>query len=280
MLLAAFVGLSVVCLTLARERQQAVAAVLRSTVLAPFLAVQEFWVVERGLRTTIGSLQDERDSLAAVVVSLQDVVRETERLRGLVDLAQRAGPHFVAANLVPSGRSAGDLQTFLLDVGTRQDVRPPAPVVTAAGLVGVVRAASGDHSAGDFWTHADFRASAMTEDGRIFGIVRPGAESNGGPPVLWLSGVPYHVDLEAGTRIVTSGLGGIFPRGLPVGRILDLVRAEEGWSKTYRVEPFVPPGAAVEVLVLRGGAASPDVGELWPGDRVGATDSAPAGVQR
>lgn len=277
--------MSVVSLTLPRERQQEIAAALRGSVLAPFLAGQDLWVVERDLRSAARELRLQRDSLAAVVVSLQDATRETHRLRRLLDLAQRAGPRFVAANLVPSGRGAGDLQTFLLDVGTRDGVRPPAPVVTADGLVGAVRSASGEHAAGDFWTHPDFRASAMTEDERVFGIVRPGTEVEGGPRVLWLTGVPYQAELARGTRVVTSGLGGVFPRGLPVGRVLDLVRAEEGWSKTYRLEPFVPPGAAVEVLVLRGAGTSDvggvgglgGLGGLWRADSA-AADSVPAGA--
>lgn len=267
--------MSVVSLTLPRERQQAIAAALRGSVLAPFLAGQDLWVVERDLRYTTRDLRRERDSLAAVVVSLQDATRETDRLRRLLGLTQRTGPRFVAANLIPSGRGAGDLQTFLLDVGTRNGVRPPAPVVTVEGLVGVVRSASGEHAAGDFWTHPDFRASAMTEDERVFGIVRPSAEVEGRPRVLWLTGVPYHAELATGTRVVTSGLGGVFPRSVPIGRVLDLVRTEEGWSKTYRLDPFVPPGAAVEVLVLRG-AGTADVGDLWRADSALA-DTSPAG---
>jgi cell shape-determining protein MreC len=95
--------------------------------------------------------------------------------------------------------------------------------------------------------------------------------------VLLLTGVPYQVELARGTGVVTSGLGGIFPRGVPIGRVLDLVRAEEGWSKTYRLQPAVPPGAAVEVLVMRGAnAAAPD--DLWRADTVEA--AGPSGEVR
>lgn len=240
------------------------AGALRGTVLSPFLSLQSLWLVERDLRSAVSRLRAERDSLAAVVVSLEDVVRETERLRRLLALAEVAGPRFVAANLVPSGRAAAAVESFLLDVGTRQGVRPPAPVVTPHGLVGVVRSASGEHAAGDFWTHPDFRASAMTDDGRVFGIVKPAADHAGeAPHALLLTGVPYQVELERGARIVTSGLGGTFPRGVPVGRVVDLVRAEEGWSKTYRLQPFVPPGGAVEVLVMARPDASADLSALW-----------------
>lgn len=241
-------------------------------------------MVERDLRSAVIRLRSERDSLAAVVVSLQDVVRETGRLRRLVGLAERAGPRFVAANLVPSGRGgrgAGELQTFHLGVGRRHGIEAPAPVVTASGLVGVVRSAGAEHSAGDFWTHPDFRASAMTEDERAFGIVRPASDAGEGPRALLLTGVPYQLELEPGTRVVTSGLGGIFPRGVPIGRVLDLVRAEEGWAKTYRVEPFVPPGAAVEVLVMRRGDASADLSPLWRPDTAAVADGgAPSGAER
>ncbi len=248
---------------------------VRETVLAPFLKAQSRWVVERDLRSAFARLREERDSLSAEVVVLQDAAQESERLRRLLNLAARARPSFAAANLVPSGRGPAELQTFLLDVGRRRGIEPPAPVVTASGLVGVVRSASADHSAGDFWSHPDFRASAMTQDGQAFGIVRPAASVPGEPASLLLAGVPYQVELAPGTRVVTSGLGGVLPRGVPVGFVRELVRAEEGWAKTYRLDPAVHPGSAVEVLVMTGMLLATDWTTVWPAG--GAVESDTAG---
>lgn len=260
-----FLLLSIVCLSLPRSRQLALAEVLQSTVLAPFLSLQHGVVQERALRDAVARLRSERDSLAAVVAALSDVERENARLRALAGLARRAEPQFVPANLLPGGRLGGELQTFLLDVGRRRGIRPPAPVVTAGGLVGVVRSAGADRSAGDFWTQPDFRASAMAEDGRAYGIVRPAANPSQELRMLLLTGVPFQVDLAPGTLVVTSGLGGVFPRGIPIGRVVAIARVEEGWAKSYWIRPAVHPGAAVEVLVMRAGDSGADVSELWRG---------------
>ncbi|MBI4513412.1 MAG: rod shape-determining protein MreC [Gemmatimonadetes bacterium] len=224
---------------------------------------------ERALRETVSRLRSERDSLASLAVALREVAKENLRLRSLVGLAARAEPHFMPANLVPAGRVGRELHTFLLDVGRRHGVRPPVPVVTAGGLVGVVRSAGATRSAGDFWTQPDFRASAMTDDGRAYGIVRPASNPTEEHRSLLLTGVPFQLDLAPGTRVVTSGLGGVFPRGIPIGRVVGLARVEEGWAKSYWVQPAVHPGAAVEVLVMR--ASDTEVRGLWSA----MADSAP-----
>src|SRR5205814_1564077 len=70
------------------------------------------------------------------------------------------------------------------------------------------------------WAHPEFRASAMAADGSVYGIVAPhGTE---GPRVwlLELEGVAYRQLVPNGTLILTSGLGGILPRGIPVGVVV------------------------------------------------------------
>lgn len=58
-----------------------------------------------------------------------------------------------------------------------------------------------------------------------------------------------------GTTILTSGLGGILPRGIPVGTVVDTAHAGDApagaeWERTYLVLPAVPPGAVSHVMVL------------------------------
>lgn len=250
--------------TLPHQSQLAVSAALRSTVLAPVLRLQAAFSEMKSMRARVEQLRAERDSFGSRVIELGGAEEENIRLRALLALAERAKARFQPANLYPAGRAAQGVRlSFVLDVGRKAGVQPDAAVVVPAGLVGVVRAMTAGQSTGDFWTHPEFRVSAMTGDGAVFGIIR---SIPGTPPLMQLEGAPYQVELATGTELVTSGLGGVFPRGIPIGRAGELTGERAGWSKSYLVEPAVHPGAVREVMLLVGrNQAGDDVGEFWEG---------------
>lgn len=248
--------------TLPHDQQLAVSATLRSTVLAPV-----FWVRGRvaDLRLTRGRVEElraQRDSLALRLLEFEAAAAEARSLRVLVGLPEKVGAAFRPANLYPTGRAGEVLKrSFVLDLGGEDGVGVDAAVVTPEGLVGVVRSTTASRSGGDFWTHPDFRVSAMTADGEIFGIIEP---LSGTPPRMKLEGAPYQAELEPGTRVLTSGLGGVFPRGVPVGRVARLLGAQVGWAKSYLVEPAVYPEGVREVMVLVDSvAAAGDLSSVW-----------------
>jgi rod shape-determining protein MreC len=67
------------------------------------------------------------------------------------------------------------------------------------------------------WAHPEFRASAYAVPGDVFGIVAPSVQISGSEMLLQLRGVAYRDSVPTGTAVVTSGLGGVYPPGLPVG---------------------------------------------------------------
>jgi rod shape-determining protein MreC len=69
--------------------------------------------------------------------------------------------------------------------------------------------------------------------------------------------------LEPGTLIVTSGLGGVFPRGIPIGEVMELKQVEGGWRSEYWLHPVVETGSATHVLVVRADAALERLLELF-----------------
>ncbi|UCC73122.1 MAG: rod shape-determining protein MreC [Gemmatimonadota bacterium] len=254
-------------MTLPHARQLFLATAVRSTALAPVLHLQA-WLVDVGsARADIQELRGERDALGARLLALQGVEEENRRLRALLELAERGRDRFRPANLTPAGRAGeGVKRSFVLDVGPAVGVSTDAPVVAAGGLVGIVRTIFAGQATGDFWTHPDFRVSAMTSDGRVFGIIRP---LGGTPAAMQLDGAPFQAELPSGTELVTSGLGGVFPRGIPIGRVAQLTGAEAGWAKSYLVEPAVHPDAVREVMVLVERADTIDVTDVWERPAVG-----------
>jgi rod shape-determining protein MreC len=91
----------------------------------------------------------------------------------------------------------------------------------------------------------------MTADGETFGLVGPRPGIFPGGDRLLLNAIPYYEPLDSGTLITTSGLGGVYPRGIPIGEVLEVHQEEGRWNKEYWLRPIVEPGSVTHVLVVR-----------------------------
>lgn len=244
----AFFGLALVLANLPDPAQQEIATVLRSTLLRPFVAMQRTVTRARVRAVATSILQARLDSAVAELSNKAALSEENVRLRGLLGLHGRLGDSFRAASVIRSG-TPGSESVFLLDVGRRQGVRINAPVLVREGLVGKVIEVRDRESIAMDWTHPDFRASAMTVDGGTYGLVEPDRGIFREADRLLLNGIPFFTELQPGTRIVTSGRGGVYPRGIPIGTVVELAEADERWRRSYWLRPSARPGSALHVLV-------------------------------
>jgi cell shape-determining protein MreC len=91
---------------------------------------------------------------------------------------------------------------------------------------------------------------------------------------LALVGAPFHVDVQPGTRVVTSGRGGVYPRGILVGTVVGVEEADTGWRKSYLLRPAVRPEAVTHVLVgIPSEGGMEDLSLLWSGTVVPRADT-------
>jgi rod shape-determining protein MreC len=241
--------LAIVARSVPASVQDAVASAVRSTVGAPLLALEHQAELLRSSRSRLRVLVAERDSAVVLALRADALAEENDRLRELLALRDRLGGRMVAAEVLrQSGPTAG--LSLVLSAGAAAGVRPLSPVVAPGGLLGVVRSVDQAHSVAILWTHPDFRVSAMTPDGSVFGLVAPAAPTGPETMLLQLTGVPYRDVVPAGTRLYTSGLGGVYPRGIPIGEVVGVAREQAGVSRTYAVRPAVHPAAAAHVIIL------------------------------
>jgi len=245
---AACLVLALVALALPDGLRQPIAGALRRTVLFPALTLERQSMESAQYRQRLTVLRAERDSLALAAASLPELRAENTRLRQLVGLGARLGGAFVTAEVLHQA-GATDGLTLVLSAGAAEGVEQLAPVVAARGLVGMVRAVDAHTSVALAWTHPDFRASAMVDGGDVYGIVAARRESAAGE-VMELRGVAYREQLAPGTRVVTSGLGGVFPRGIPLGTVQGILSESAGWERTYLLRPAVHPADASHVMIL------------------------------
>src|SRR4029079_14464847 len=154
--------------------------------------------------------------------------------------------------------------TVTLTAGSNAGIKKYSPVVAPQGLVGQIQTADPTTSIGMLYSHPDFRASAMTAAGNAFGIVYPAASRKGADVyMLELRGVPARDTVIPGTLLVTSGLGGVFPRGVAIGTVVQAITSSEVWTHTYLVKPSVNPGQVTSVFILTAQRATEGTGNVW-----------------
>jgi rod shape-determining protein MreC len=243
------VALSLVAMGLPATLREPFTRVLRQTILAPLLTLQQQSELLRTSRTRFERVEGQRDSAMLAATFLPELRNENTRLRALLGLGTRLGSGYVAAEVLHQAEPTSEL-TLIVSAGRQQGVKPFAPVVSAEGLVGMVSAADAHTSTVVTWSHPEFRASAMGADASVFGIVQPGGAESPGVWLLELRGVPYRQTVAPGTLIVTSGLGGVFPRGIPIGSVSAETAEASAWERRYVVRPAVHPASVSHVMIL------------------------------
>lgn len=249
LLFIACVGLSIAALSLPAQWRDPLAQGLQQSVLAPFIFLQRQTELLAAARTRYDNVVAQRDSASLAAAFLPELRNENARLRALLGLSPRLGGGYVSAEILHQPEPTNPL-SFVVSAGKREGVRPLSAVVSPEGLVGLVSSV-GEHSSVVLsWAHPEFRASAIAQDGSVVGIAAPHGAEGPGVWLLELQGVLYRQQVSAGTIIVTSGLGGIFPRGIPIGVVVGPAGEEKGWGRTYLVRPAVHPAELSHVMIL------------------------------
>ena len=261
-LLGMCLALATAALGLPDRTRDPLAEGLRRTILAPLIALQYQAQLSREAWRSRAARTAADDSARMRALELPATAAENARLRKMLGLSDRLRWGFAPAEVL-QGRAINEDYTVTLSAGSSAGVRPFSPVVAAEGLVGIVKSADPTMSTAVLWAHPDFRASAMAADGSVFGIVSAHAGDNPERFLLELRGVPMRSTIPSGTLIVTSGLGGTFPRGIPVGIVLTELKTNELWARTYLLRPAVSPTDVSSVMVLLPERTKAGVDVVW-----------------
>jgi rod shape-determining protein MreC len=253
--------------------REPIARVMRRTVVVPLVGLQRG--AERWRAAWLASEREtaQRDSLALQVFQVPVLQSENQRLRKLLGLGSRLDWGFIPADAIHAPNRADPLD-LILTAGSKAGVDPNSPVVAPEGLVGVVLNVDPTQSVAMTFTNKDFAVSAMTADGSAFGIVYPHLAATDRPEryLLELRGVPFRNTVPPNTLVYTSGLGGRFPRGIPIGTVIQEMKTPESWARTYLIRPSVNPAEVGNVMILYPRRAAEGVENIWAMGT--ATDSA------
>ena len=248
---------------------------MRSSLVAPLAALQERAELARRSFLAHDAGVQVADSVTLRSLRLAGVEDENIRLRVLLGLASALKWGFIPAEAL-QGRGLGDETTVTLSAGKLAGVDPLSPVVVAEGLVGMVERVDNTLSLAIIWPNPDFRVSAISADGSTYGIVRAHPGQGVSRYFLELQGVPLRSQLKAGTLIVASGLGNVYPRGIPIGTVVQELKTLEGYARSYLLRPAVRLQDVNSVMILKPERVRAGLENVW--SRGAGTDSLAARV--
>lgn len=196
-----------------------------------------------GARRESVSLRAENERLRAELDQAREKIAELPRLRRLLEMRESLAPRSVGASVITS-RIGGQAHTVLVGVGTDRGVRPDLPVVAWGGVVGRVVSATPDYAKVRLLTDPNSGIAGIVQRSRAEGMIL-----GRGVDLMDMAYVPQYADVLVGDRIVTSGLDGVFPKGIGIGTVVE-VGPGVGASKSIQVRPDVGTQSLEEVLVL------------------------------
>jgi rod shape-determining protein MreC len=202
----------------------------------------------RQLREQNVAYREEIDRLQAEMVGLRELELENQDLRNLLGLRQQAPPGEMIAVRVVARDPLPFAQVLVIDGGSEQGVREDLPVLTWRGLVGRVIEVQPTSARVLLVTDANSSISGRIQnpDSRATGVIR-------GRNDQWLlmQYLPQQEQVQTGDLVLTSGLGGVFPAGLPIGKIAQVRRRDQDLFQEALVEPVAPLAHLERLYVLK-----------------------------
>ena len=194
-------------------------------------------------------LRDLVDQLMIENVRLSEAATENEILRQQLNF-KRKNPSFDIRSADVIGRVIGRdpsniLQVLIIDVGARDGVAPGMPVVTAQGLVGHITEVSGRSARVLLITDASSSVNALLQRSRATGVAQGQIGGN-----LVMRYIAQGEDVQVGDIVLTSGLGGNYPKRLVIGQVTDVRQRDIDLFQEAEVRPTVNFGRLEVVMVI------------------------------
>ncbi len=189
-------------------------------------------------------LKKDVNKLNARIEELKELEIANDRLRGLLDFKKTLKNKVVSAEVVSRGPSNW-LNTIIIDKGENDGIFPGLAVITENGIVGHTIYTSNNYSQILLMVDKNSSVDIIDQRSRAQGIVK-GSKDN-------LCKVDYVLskeDVKVDDIIISSGLDGIYPKGLLVGQIQDVTKNRYDLFQKVTLKPFVDFDKLEEVLII------------------------------
>lgn len=191
-----------------------------------------------------GRLKDDIKHLNSAMAAASESLLENERLVRLLDLRKSIKEPTVAAMVIGEDVTPW-FRSLTINRGSDSGIRDGMPVLAANGVVGQTVKVTANSSRVLLLTDHASGIAAMVQRSRARGVVK-----GRGDNLCSLEFAIRGEDVQVGDLVLSSGIGGIFTKGLPIGEVTMVKKGEYGIFQTVTISPTVSTVHLEEVLVV------------------------------
>lgn len=183
-------------------------------------------------------LKARLEEYATLQTKVQDLESENEELRLLIDKEDDLRSYSPINATVIARNPDKWQEVLIINKGQLHGVEKNMAVITASGLIGKVKSSNQFSSTIQLISTTDPNSrisAAIQGDQDIVGLIEGYDEDT---KMLLLKKIPSDVEVKVGSTVITSGLGGVFPRGLPIGTVEEVVVDQYGLTQTAYLKPY------------------------------------------
>lgn len=217
---------------------------LGATVSVPFQGLGNIFANLTADQETLSELKQQNAELQARNAELEEAEHTAKSLQDLLNLKDSYSLQSTGARII-SGSVDSWTSTVSINLGTSSGVGVGMPVTASNGVIGQIIESNLASSTVRLLTDENSSVSAMVQSSRAQGMLNGSATGQ-----VTLDLIATDQTVNVGDVVVTSGLGGVFPKGLPLGKVTNVEKNPGSLYLEVSVEPFASTENFEEVLVI------------------------------
>jgi rod shape-determining protein MreC len=207
-------------------------------------------------------LKKRLDKLASLEAQVHMLTEENTELRDVLDNKESLRDFDPIQATVVARNPDHWHEMIIINKGEVNGIKENMPVITSKGLIGKVKSISQFSSTVQLLSTMDpkYRISSIIQaDKEVYGLVEGFDEER---DLLLIKTIPYDAKIKKGQNVITSGLGGVFPKGLSIGKVVEVVPDQYGLNQTAYVKPGANFYDIENVMVINRTMIQPDLSEM------------------
>ncbi|MBV7273075.1 rod shape-determining protein MreC [Clostridium thailandense] len=195
-------------------------------------------------------LKKKNSELENKIIDYQSLKSENERLRKTLNFKeQRAEFNYIGGDIVEKGAN-GMLDQFVINRGSKDGIGKGMVAVTYEGLVGQVTSVGSNWAIVQTLANENIAVSGAVESTNDNNGIVKGYKDSNNNLLAKLYYLPLDSNIKKGDVILTSGLGGLYPKGIRIGDVIDIEEDKGKVMKNAIIKPYVDFNKLDEILII------------------------------